>query len=403
MKRLTVVGAGPGSEELLTGRALECIRSATRLFCTDRLYERLGHLNPNSVKLPFSKIIEALMEEDGGDRPVLLASGDVGFYSISSLLRSRLPGWEIVCENGLSSLQYFCARLGVAYDHVETLSVHGRAGSAVPAVSYSPRVFILTGGERRAQDVVAELCAAGLGAVRVYVGENLSAENERIVSGTAADMEKETFDSLAVMLVENEAAVDPQAVLRDSDFSRGKVPMTKQEVRDVSLVKLDIRAGDTVWDVGAGTGSVSVAMARRASRGMVYAVEKKADAVALLRENREKLGAFNICPVEGEAPGALDALPAPDKVFIGGSSGNMREIFRVILEKNPEASIVVNAITLETLGEAVDCFEAAGRRASVCCLNTAVSEIAGRYHMMKAQNPVYIISETPSSNRDETE
>ena len=169
--------------------------------------------------------------------------------------------------------------------------------------------------------------------------------------------------------------------------------MTKEEVRAVSVAKLRLRRGMTVWDVGAGTGSVSVEIARVLREGAVYAVEREPDALALIEQNRAKFGLWNLRPVAGSAPGVLGELPAPDAVFVGGSSGNLAEIVGAALEKNPGARIVVNAVTLETVTEALGCFGRLSLRAPDA-VQLSVSRVreAGHYHMMQAQNPVWVLS-----------
>ena len=390
--RLTVIGIGPGKPELLTAQAREKIQQADLVYGSERLYEEFYSLNPNTVCLPFSATVETLLGQKEDKNYVLLASGDVGFFSISTLLKGKMQGWQLEFVNGLSSLQYFCGKLQTAYDNVYSLSVHGRSTPVVPFVSYRPRVFLLTGGDRCAHHVIGELVEAGLGHVKVAVGENLSSPQERILKGTAQELAGEIFASLSVMLVENERAVSPWHSLRDEEFVRGKTPMTKQEIRDVSLAALDIQPRDTVYDVGAGTGSVSIAMARRAFEGTVYALERSEDAYRLIQENREKLGAFNLTPVLGTAPEGLEGFPPPDKVFIGGSGGQMGEIFRCVLRKNPKARIVVNAITLESVTEALDCFRENGIEPQVSCVSSARADLIGKYHLMRGQNPVYIFS-----------
>jgi precorrin-6Y C5,15-methyltransferase (decarboxylating) len=197
---------------------------------------------------------------------------------------------------------------------------------------------------------------------------------------------------LAVLLIHNPDCVNPWQTVRDEELVRGAVPMTKQAVRDISLAQLEVGPADTVYDIGAGTGAVAIALSRRASAGRVYAIEKNPVALELLTSNRQKLGAFNLQIVEGKAPSALASLPAPDRVFIGGSDGQIEAILDQVLAKNAAARMVVNAITLETLQRTIEAFRARQIEPEISCVNIAQAEKAGRYHLMKAQNPVYVIS-----------
>ena len=169
--------------------------------------------------------------------------------------------------------------------------------------------------------------------------------------------------------------------------------MTKEEVRWVSVSRLAVQPRDTVWDVGAGTGAVTLELARKASDGLVYAVERKPEAVALLHENRAKLGGYNVHIVEGAAPDALEALPAPDCVFVGGSGGAMRRILAIAKHKNPAVRVVVNAIALETLHETQAALSALGfADVEITQLSAARGKAVGPYTMMTANNPVFILS-----------
>ena len=179
--------------------------------------------------------------------------------------------------------------------------------------------------------------------------------------------------------------------LPDGAFLRGDVPMTKEEVRALALSKLRLEEHHVVWDVGAGTGSVSVECALSCPAGRVYAVEKKAEALALLAENRARFGADNLEIVAGTAPEALADLPAPDRVFLGGTSGSLEEILQVVFHKNPAARVVCTAVTLETVGEAARLF-APLAEADMVQLSVTRTRKAGRYHLMDAQNPVWIFS-----------
>lgn len=289
----------------------------------------------------------------------VLLSGDTGFYSGAKGLWPLLGNHEVITIPGISSLSYFCARLQTTWQDARLVSAHGRSHNAVGEIQRSAKVFALTGGATKAEDICRALAERGLGQVRVSVGERLSYADERIVTGTAAELAGETFADLSVLL-----AVNPDPVARpwngsglpDGAFLRGDVPMTKEEVRALALSKLRLEAHHVVWDVGAGTGSVSVECALSCPAGRVYAVEKKEEALALLAENRARFHAANLEVVAGTAPEALEALPAPDRVFLGGTSGSLEDILNVIFRKNPAARVVCTAVTLETVGEAARCF-----------------------------------------------
>lgn len=384
-----IIGAGMGAPATLTGEARRALTEADAVFAT----ARLAALDAKAIVCPFGELAARAMQAKG-DTSAVLVSGDVGFFSAAAKLREQLlPHGEVRLICGLSSLQYFCAKSGVPYDDMCVRSLHGRVGSILGAVSYHKKVFALTGGAQNAQVVCRTLTDAGLGRLTVHLGENLGMETERIAHGTAAELAAQSCSDLAVLLVENPNAVNAAEPLRDAMFTRGNVPMTKEEVRWTACGRLAVQPGDTVWDVGAGTGAMTLELARRACDGLVYAVECKPDALDLLAENRRKLGGYNVQIVAGHAPEALEDLPAPDCVFVGGSGGGMRCIFALAKEKNPNVRVVVTAIALETLEEA--------RRAllDLGFANVEVSQLAasrgkavGPYTMLTALNPVFILS-----------
>ena len=180
--------------------------------------------------------------------------------------------------------------------------------------------------------------------------------------------------------------------MRDEWFIRGEVPMTKSEVRAVSVEKLELSADSVLYDIGAGTGSVSVEAAAFLPEGTVYAIEKKREAVELLKKNREKFRAERIRIIEGAAPEALEGLEAPTHAFLGGTSGKMADILSLLLEKNPEVRVVVNAITLESVSKVLEWTAGRGIEADIVLVSVSRAKAAGRVHMMMAQNPVYVIS-----------
>lgn len=379
MEKLFVIGFGPGDEAMLTDRAKSVVKTAQRI------------LNTREIPLPE---LMAELKKSGNDKTAVLVSGDSGFFSAAkTIIKDCSNLYEIEVIPGIGSIQYFSAKIKAAYDDAAIISLHGRNGNIVAKVAYNKKVFALTGGENRVCDICRTLSRYGLGGVSISIGERLSFPEERIITGKAEELKDMDFDGLSVMYIENMSAVNPHIPIRDADFIRSDIPMTKEEIRWLSINKLGINPKDIVFDIGAGTGSVSVEMARKAFDGFVYAIEIKKDACALVRENAARHGAFNIEIVNGEAPDALKTLPVPDKAFIGGSSGNMDGILETLLSLNPQIKIVANAITIQTLNQIIEGIEKHGITGTdVICVNIAKSKKIGAYDMMTAQNPVYIIT-----------
>ena len=180
--------------------------------------------------------------------------------------------------------------------------------------------------------------------------------------------------------------------MRDEWFIRGEIPMTKSEVRAVSVSKLELYRDNIVYDIGAGTGSVSVEAALKVPEGHVYAFEQKEEGCALIRANAEKAGVKNLTVVPGKAPESLYGYPAPDRVFLGGSSGNMEEILDLVTELNPAVQLVINVIALESLSQAMEWFRKKGWEPEVVCMQVSRAAKRGPYHMMQAQNPIYVLT-----------
>ncbi|RMF89454.1 MAG: precorrin-6Y C5,15-methyltransferase (decarboxylating) subunit CbiT [Methanobacteriota archaeon] len=178
--------------------------------------------------------------------------------------------------------------------------------------------------------------------------------------------------------------------LPDELFIRGEAPMTRQEVRAVTLSKACIGREDTVFDIGAGTGSISVEAALLAERGMVYAIERRADRAEVIRENRERFGCANMEVIVGEAPSAMEGLPRADRIIIGGSGGRIEEILRACPGHLKKGGLVlVNAVTLDTLCRATAGLEELGFRLEATQLS--VTRLVGDRGLMKASSQVWII------------
>ena len=392
---------GMGNEKNRTVEAEQICQSADLLIGARRMLQ--------SVKTEGKAVFESykpdeiaayLAEHPQYETAAVLLSGDIGFYSGAKKLYDAiertegLEQMEIYPVSGISSVVYFCGKLGVSWEDVHLLSLHGRKQNLIDAVKYHEKVFVLCGEKDGIPKICCKLKEYGLGDVKVAVGTDLSYEQERIVQGTAESLMKEDFAPLSVLLICNPDVKKRIGHGLDDDlFLRGKVPMTKSEVRSISLSKLRLHKDAVVWDVGAGTGSVSIEAASLAKDGVVYAIEKKDEAIDLLEQNKRKFGTDNLEIIKGLAPEALEGLPAPTHAFIGGSSGNLKEILEVLLEQNPRVRVVINAIALETVAEAMQCLKSmAFTDVDIAQVSVAKGKKLGSYEMMMGQNPVYIFS-----------
>jgi len=396
--KVTIVGIGPGSAKAMTGEVREAIGNADCLIGAGRMLEAVkGPGQPAVSLISPGQISDYIHEHKEYTSFAVVMSGDSGFFSGTKKLLPLLERCSVKVLPGLSSLSVMAAALGLSYEETLTVSVHGRDTDVIPDIRAHRDVFILTGGDPDIRDICERLEKEGLQDVRVHVGERLSYPDQKITSGTPADILKGRYEKLSVLWVENPHAVkEVFAGLPDDRFIRGEgkrglVPMTKSEVRAVCISKLALHDRCVCWDVGAGTGSVSVEMALNVQKGHVHAVEKDADAVRVMKQNIEQFHLKNLTLIEGTAPEALNDLPAPDRVFIGGSSGGLKEIIALAREKNPMVRIVATSVTLESEALLTECLkEFEWKQTDVISVNISASRKAGAYNLMTAQNPIYI-------------
>ena len=404
MRKVTIIGAGPGNPDLLSRAALDAIDIADVVIGAHRALVGID-VPPDVVRCELVKtadIVAALTDAASWQRAVVVMTGDVGLFSGARRLVEALSGdaqVDVRVIPGISSASYLAARLARPWQDWRFASAHGVACDIVTEAERSGELFLATSGGEDPSRLSGELVQAGFGDARVTVAERLSYPDERITCATASEIAGQTFDDLNVMLIEfaSRAASSrwPYASsgIPDELFIRGDVPMTKQEVRAVALAKLRLTATDTVWDVGAGTGSVSIEAALVARAGSVWAVERNAAGVRLIRENADAFGCGNVHAVPGVAPEALAKLPVPDAVFVGGSAGELPSIVEVALEKNSQVRLCVPCVTVETLTEACALLSSSRFKGfEACQVSAARAETVGSHHLMKAQNPVFLVS-----------
>jgi len=393
---VTLIGMGSGQPENLTLQGLAALRQADLILGARRLLAVLpAGCTENRAAAYRPDEVAELLQTSGAENAVLVYSGDTGFYSGASSMMEKLEALGVRARvlPGLSSIQLLAAALGRPWQGWNLVSAHGRTCDPVAECMQGRPTFFLTGGSEDPATLCAQLAAEGFGDVQGVVGQCLGTPEEKIFRGSVKELAAGRFNSLSVLLVEAaEVLLRRTPGLPDEAFERGDVPMTKQEVRAAVLAKLAVRPEDILWDVGAGTGSVSVELALAAPRGRVYAVECRPEGCALIKANREKFRTRNLVLVEGLAPAALSDLPAPDAVFIGGSKGSLAAIVDAALDKNPDARICVSAIALETLSAAVAALTAKGRTVQVSQIAVSRAKAMGGLHLMMAQNPIYLIT-----------
>lgn len=431
--RIDLAGFGPGSAQKTTQQVMTALGEADLIITSSRLADALwggadtdsGSLIDASVpywnvmqdedRFGLSSGLRILIETDSGkilrilenepfERAVCLFGGDTSFYSGAVPLLALIRKSRALEEKkarvrvlpGVSSLSETCARLGVPFSQVEVFSAHGRDVDPVRAVMNGKKSFFLTGGENDPAALCARLTRAGLGDLEVTILERLSLGGERIRSMSAKEAAGLKTDPLSVLLVES-APVSEELRrgipgIPDESFVRGRVPMTKRLVRVCALSLLNPSKEDLCWDLGAGTGSMSIELSARCRR--VVSVERNPEALLLMEENRKKFGAWNMEIVEGVIPQILPELPAPDRIFVGGGGGWIRRILGQLKEQH--VPVCAPAVTLETLQEARCALEENGYETQV--VQVAVTDVIkrGEHHMMDAQNPVFLIAGYPA-------
>ncbi len=348
-----------------------------------------------------------------GLRVVLLATGDPLCYGIAPFLAARLCVEAIEVLPNVSTLQLACARLQLPWQDMRLASVHAKdagewvVGSAPSHGLYAllrdirqyDRLAVLTSPDNTPERIARMLVAEGLDEdFEMAVAERLCLPDERVVQGLPVRVlaQARFADPNVVLLWRRTARALPVLFgVADDQFAQRspeKGLITKNEVRAVSLARMQLRENSVVWDIGAGSGSVGLEAARLCRQGHVYAIEKNADDVENVRTNRAAWGVGNVTVVHGKAPEGLDAWMAPDAVFIGGSGGELAELIALVLRRlRPQGWLVMNFVTLENLSTAVECLKALGADWDVVQLQAARSKPILHMHRMAAENPVWVV------------
>ncbi len=315
--------------------------------------------------IPIAPVREMLVRLEAAlknGNTAVLASGDPMFFGVGRTLVSRFGEERIKVYPAISSLQLACARFRVPWDDIAFMSLHGRSpGNIAARVLEHCKVAILTDSVNSPARIAADICRRleetgdnrRLAQTRVMVGENLGLEDERLFSGTLREAAARQFGPMNIMLVmqPEDMAVGGsfRLGLSEEEINHSRGLITKNEVRAVTLHALRLPSRGVFWDVGAGSGSVSIEAARINPGLQIFSVEKRRQEQENILKNIRRFGCYNINLIKGVAPGALHGLPAPDAVFIGGSSGMLSDIVDETARRiSPGGRVVINAVTEET-------------------------------------------------------
>ena len=389
---VNIIGIGMGGNGL-TLSAKQRIDESDLIVGAKRMVESVALGKDILEEYRSDEIIDYLEKNPKYRNVSILMSGDIGFYSGAKKLLEKIDRqkYEVHTEPGISSAVYLCSKIGTSWQDVYMTSAHGRESNLVGLSRIHGKVFTLLSEEDSVHAMAKQFIDYEMD-VTITIGQDFGYDTEKVFTGSPKEVLEQSFGKLCVALIQNNAPVRSNPIsIPDEEFTRGDAPMTKSEVRALSVAKLKLCDDSVIYDVGAGTGSVSIEMALCAVNGMVYAIEKEEAAADLIEVNKIKFKTPNLQVIRGLAPEAMADLPKPTHAFIGGSSGNLKDIIACLLDKNPDIRIVINSVTIETLEETTQVIKEFNLvEEETTCVNVSKARKLGKYHLMTAQNPVYI-------------
>lgn len=405
---IILAGIGMGHRSCLTGEAARAIEKADILLGAERM---IATVCSKAEKYPFyqaKQIIPYLHDMQSGNtftgnkKVVVLFSGDSGFYSgcqtLNEALKTEISEGRLKASlrilPGISSVAYLASCIGESYQDAAVYSTHGKKlCNLVRRMKSSPKTFLIMSGVKDINQLGERLANAGMKKCEIITGYQLSYEEQRVEKHTPVECMELKDEGLYTCFVRNPYATQRRLThgIADGQFIRDKVPMTKEEIREISICKMRLMDGAVVYDIGSGTGSVAIEIAGISDDIQVYAVEQKHEAVSLIEKNKEKFELQNVTVVEGKAPEGLSRLPMATHAFIGGSGGSLKEILASLRQINPNMRVVINAVSMETICEMREILSRNDvTKEEVVQLQVSRAEKAGNHHIMQSENPVWI-------------
>lgn len=371
------------SGDSLDPEQLQLIECCTAVVASERHQELLTGIDIHWIAItPVEDMIfELALALQDGDVAVL-ASGDPLFFGIGRILLERFGPERVQIFPALSAVQLACARFKIPWDDLPLISLHGRAPELLAGrMLATPRVMLFTDPQRSPARIAADLLtlleehedAERIRRLRIRVAENLGLPEERLWQGSLEEASQQIFAPLNMMLLEqepSEAEGQPDAAcvfgLQENEISHSRGLITKDEIRAVILHRLCLPRQGVLWDVGGGSGSISVEAARLCPGLSIHVVEQKEEGWQNIRANIVRYGLYNITLVRGQAPEVFAKLPDPDRVFIGGSRGLLAEIVAPCAERLAKGGrLVVSAVLQNTAEQAPLLMTANGLEADV--------------------------------------
>jgi precorrin-6B C5,15-methyltransferase / cobalt-precorrin-6B C5,C15-methyltransferase len=352
---LSIVGIGEDGVDGLTPVARGLVSAAEIVFGGKRHLALAGSLIRSAARpwpSPFDRAVAEVVAQRGR-QVCVLASGDPYFYGVGSLLARHVDAAETLVVPAPSAFSLAAARLGWALPETAQVSLHGREIDRIrPHLQPGAQVLALTSDGDGPAALARLLAETGFGASRLTVLEALGGPRERVRTATAASFDLDAVDPLNVVAIEVAAAADARVLARapglaDALFEHDG-QLTKREIRAVTLSALAPRRGELLWDIGAGTGSVAIEWMLADPSLAAIAIEARADRAARIRRNAAAFGVPGLDVVEGTAPGALENLPRPHAIFIGGGASKPGVLDKAVAALHSGGRLVVNAITLDT-------------------------------------------------------
>lgn len=396
-QKIYLVGAGMAGWEGFSSKALEIIGKAEVLIGHQRHLDIFPDFTGQKTELgDLSELLDFLQKTD--KRVAILASGDPTFFGISRFLLRNLPKERIEIFTNVTSMQYAFSRIKEPWDDAIFVSVHGRGmHAALDKIVAAEKACVLTDKVNTPSAIARELIERGAEGYEAWLCEDLGLPTEKFTrSDLRGLLELKPSDLNILILIrtyEPNLVQYPLIGIDDDEFQTTKKLITKQEVRAVTLSKLQLQDDLVLWDIGAGSCSVSIEASNLMPNGRIFAVERNPQCVGFINENLKKFCTRNVKLVEAYAPEGLEDLPDPDRVFIGGAGGQLEEIIDAVDKRlKADGMIVLNAVTLDTLTKAVEFLEDHGYTVEATCVNIAKTRRLTEYKMFEAQNPVYIIT-----------